>query len=42
VGNATFSFSDANSGTFHYTVNGITQTKSITRLIVSSPATVCK
>ena len=42
VGNATFSFSDANTGTFHYTVNGITQTKSITRLIVSSPATVCK
>jgi hypothetical protein len=42
VGNATFTFSDANSGTFRYTVNGITQTKNITRLAFASPVTVCK
>ncbi len=42
VGDATFTFSDANNGTFRYTLNGITQTKSITRLLIQSPATVCK
>ena len=31
-----------NNGTFTYTVNGITQTKSITRQIYASPLTVCK
>jgi len=42
VGDATFTFTDANNGIFRYTVDGITQTKNITRLIVSSPVTVCK
>jgi len=42
VGNATISFTDANNAVFNYTVNGITQTKNITRLIFASPATVCK
>jgi hypothetical protein len=43
VGDATFTFSDANNGTFRYTVNGITQTKNITRLVFASgPVTVCK
>jgi hypothetical protein len=37
VGDATFTFADADNGTFRYTVNGITQTKAITRLIYSSP-----
>lgn len=42
VGNATFRFTDANTGTFTYTVNGITQTKTIQRLAFSGPPTVCK
>ncbi len=33
VGSATVSFSDANDGTFAYTVDGITQTKNITRQV---------
>ena len=31
VGNASLSFTDANNGTFTYTLNGVTQTKAITR-----------
>jgi hypothetical protein len=42
VGSATFTFSDASNGTFAYTVNGISQTKPITRLVFSTPATVCR
>ena len=43
VGDATLTFSDANNGTFRYTVNGITQTKNITRLVFAAgPVTVCK
>ena len=42
VGTATFSFSDGNSGTFTYTVNGITQSKAITRQVFSTPGTVCQ
>jgi len=42
VGSATFSFSDANNGTFEYTVNGISQSKPITRYVFSSPTTVCQ
>jgi hypothetical protein len=33
VGTGTLSFSDANNGTFAYTVNGISQTKNITRQV---------
>jgi hypothetical protein len=42
VGNGTFTFTDANNGIFRYTVNGITQSKPITRLIYGTPATVCQ
>jgi hypothetical protein len=42
VGNATFTFTDANNGTFRYTVNNVTQTKNITRLQLQAPPTVCK
>jgi hypothetical protein len=42
VGNATFTFSDLNNGSFAYTVDGISQTKSITRLVFSQPTTVCR
>jgi len=42
VGNATFTFSDANNGTFNYTVNGVNQSKPIQRLSFSSPVTICK
>ena len=42
VGTATFTFSDGNTGTFDYTVNGVTQTKSITREVFVSPGTVCQ
>jgi hypothetical protein len=42
VGTATFTFTDANNGTFAYTVNGVSQSKAITRQVFSSPATVCR
>jgi len=41
VGTATFAFTDANSGIFTATVNGATQSKTITRLVYASPTTVC-
>ena len=42
VGSGTFAFTDANNGTFSYTVDGVSQTKSITRQVYASPATVCR
>ena len=39
VGTATFTFSDANNGTFAYTVNGITQSKPITRFVFAQAPT---
>jgi hypothetical protein len=42
VGTVTLTFSDANNGTFAYTVNGVSQTKPITRQVYSSPTTVCR
>jgi hypothetical protein len=42
VGTATFTFTDANNGTFSYTLDGISQTKAITRQVYSSPASVCR
>ena len=42
VGTATFTFSDGNTGTFAYTVNGISQAKLITREVFSTPGTVCQ
>lgn len=41
VGSATFTFSDANNGSFLYTVNGITQTKPIVRQAFASPVPTC-
>jgi len=41
VGNATFTFTDPDNGTFAYTVNGVSQTKPITRYVYSSPVPVC-
>jgi hypothetical protein len=45
-GNATFTFTDANNGTFGYTITGVTpnvqQTKNITRQQFGTPATVCR
>ena len=42
VGSATLSFSDANSGTFSYTVDGVSQSKPITRQVFANPVTVCR
>ena len=42
AGQVSFVFSDANNGTMTYTVDGITQSKAITREVYASPATVCR
>ncbi|MEO8566989.1 MAG: choice-of-anchor D domain-containing protein [Betaproteobacteria bacterium] len=42
VGTATFSFIDGNSGTFSYTIDGVTQTKTITREVFTPPGTTCR
>jgi hypothetical protein len=42
VGTATFDFTDGNSATFTYTVNGVTQSKPITREVFTAPGTVCQ
>jgi len=42
VGTATFTFVDGNTGTFNYTLNGVTQTKPITRQVFVAPGTVCQ
>jgi len=42
VGSATFTFTDGNTGTFAYTVNGVTQTQAITREVLVAPGTVCQ
>jgi hypothetical protein len=42
VGTMTLSFTDAANGVFTYTVDGVTQSKPITRLIYANPATVCR
>lgn len=43
VGSATFAFSDSNTGTFAYIVNGVMQTKNITRELFHPPAgTICQ
>lgn len=41
VGTATLAFSNANSGTFSYTVDTVTQSKPITRQVYASPQSVC-
>ena len=42
AGSATFAFSDANNGTFAYTLDGVSQVKAITRMVYSSPVSVCR
>jgi hypothetical protein len=42
VGTTTLTFTDGNSGTFAYTVNGVSQTKPITRQVFVQPGTVCQ
>jgi predicted dienelactone hydrolase len=42
VGNATFTFANGNSATFAYTVNGVSQVKTITREIFRASGTVCQ
>jgi len=41
VGTGTLTFTDANTGTFTYTVKGVTQTKPIIRFAFASPVTTC-
>jgi len=41
VGSATLAFTDPSNGTFSYTVNGVTQTKAITRQVFATPTSVC-
>ncbi|HXT03232.1 MAG TPA: hypothetical protein VN760_03585, partial [Casimicrobiaceae bacterium] len=41
VGTATFTFSDGGNAVFAYTVNGIAQSKAITREVFATPGTVC-
>jgi len=42
VGSGTFTFTNAAAGSFTYTVDGVTQTKAITRQVFTLPATVCR
>jgi hypothetical protein len=42
VGEMVFKFSDGETGTMTYTVNGLTQSKNITRLVYASPVQVCR
>jgi hypothetical protein len=41
VGNFALTFSDGNTATFSYTVNGTSQTKTITRRVFRDPGTMC-
>jgi len=42
AGTATFTFSDGNAASFAYTVEGVTQTKAITREVFRPPGTTCQ
>jgi dienelactone hydrolase len=42
VGDATFAFADGNNATFSYSVNGIAQSRQITREVFASPGTICQ
>ncbi len=42
VGTATFTFSDGNNAMFSYIVDGVAQSKAITREVFVSPGTVCE
>ncbi len=41
VGTATLAFSDLDNGTFGYSLNGVTQTKAITRHVFAAPVPTC-
>jgi hypothetical protein len=41
VGSATFTFADGSNGTFAYTLDGVTQSKAIERMVYALPASVC-
>jgi hypothetical protein len=41
IGTATLTFTDGNHATFAYTVNGVSQTKTITRQVFAPPGTAC-
>jgi len=42
VGTGTFTFSGPDAGTFAYTVEGVSQSKAITRQVYGDPVTVCR
>jgi len=42
VGNFALTFSDGNTATFSYTVNCISQSKTITRQVFRDPGTMCR
>ena len=42
VGSATITFADGNHATFAYNVNGVSQSKAITREVFAPPGTVCQ
>lgn len=42
VGSLTFTFGDGNNATFAYTVNGVSQSKAITREVFGATPTVCR
>jgi hypothetical protein len=42
VGTATLTFANGNAGSFAYTVNGVSQSKAITRQVLRTPGTVCR
>ncbi len=42
VGSLSISFTNGNAGTFQYTVDGIAQTKAITRQVFRTPGTACQ
>jgi hypothetical protein len=42
IGTATLTFADGNHASFAYTVNGVAQTKTLTRQVFVPPGTVCQ
>jgi hypothetical protein len=42
AGTVSFNFPSASTGTFTYTLEGVTQTKTITRNIFATPASICR
>ncbi len=42
TGNVTLTFTDGNTATFAYSIDGIAQTKEITREIFAAPGTICQ